>query len=54
LRFQRKDWQVSTITRTILTSTETHFRVQAELDAYHQESRVHSESWDTLIPRNHL
>jgi hypothetical protein len=54
MRFSRGDWSVSTYTRTILTASKTHFRIQAELDAYENESRVHCASWDTLIPRDLL
>lgn len=51
MTFERQDWRVRTVTHTILTSTSTHFRVQAELDAYEGDSRVYSKSWDTRIPR---
>jgi hypothetical protein len=54
MRFKREDWQVSTYTHTILTATESHFRVQAVLDAYEGESRVFSQSWDRWIPRDHM
>ena len=50
----RRAWQVRTVTRTLLTSNETNFRVRADLDAYEGPSRVFSRSWDTLIPRNLL
>jgi putative CocE/NonD family hydrolase len=49
--FQRGDWQVRTITRTLLTSDETSFRLRADLDAYEGPSRVFSRSWHTEIPR---
>ena len=52
MTFGRRDWQVRTITRTILTSSTTHFRIQAELDAYENDSRVFSKSWDSCVPRN--
>jgi putative CocE/NonD family hydrolase len=50
--FGRGDWQVSTVTRTLLTSDETHFRIRATLDAYEGDSRVYSRSWDEAIPRD--
>ncbi len=49
--FVRGDWKVRTITRTILTADATHFRVQATLDAYEQETRLFSKSWDRRIER---
>lgn len=52
MTFERRDWQVRTVTRTILTSSTTHFRIQAELDAYENDSRVFSKSWDSRIPRD--
>lgn len=52
MTFERRDWQIRTVTRTILTSSATHFRIQAELDAYENDSRVFSKSWDSRIPRN--
>jgi hypothetical protein len=36
---------------TILTASNTRFRIQAELDAYEGDSRVFSKSWDKHIPR---
>jgi hypothetical protein len=52
--FERGDWSVSTITRTVLTSTRTHFRVSATLDAYEGDARVFAKTWDELIPRRLL
>ncbi len=54
MTFERRDWRVRTVTHTILTSSTTHFRIQAELDAYENDSRVFSKSWDSRIPRNLL
>jgi hypothetical protein len=48
---QRGDWQLRTRTRTVLTSTETHFHLRAELDAFEGDIRVHSHNWDRKIPR---
>ncbi|MDZ7724900.1 MAG: CocE/NonD family hydrolase [candidate division KSB1 bacterium] len=53
-RFKRGDWEVLTITRTILTSTRSHFIVRATLDAYEGDSRVHSKSWEERISRNQV
>ncbi|SET15566.1 hypothetical protein SAMN05216326_11379 [Nitrosomonas marina] len=54
MTFERKNWRVRTVTHTILTSTSTHFRIQAELDAYEGDSRIFSKSWDTRILRRHV
>lgn len=53
-RFKRNDWEVTAITRTILTSTRTHFRIRATLDAYEEDTRIFSKSWDESIPRDLL
>ena len=50
-RFRRGDWEVRTVTRTLLTSDETSFRIRADLDAFEGPSRVFSRSWDRIIPR---
>ncbi|MFP4245859.1 MAG: CocE/NonD family hydrolase [Halochromatium sp.] len=50
--FCRGDWVVSTVTRTVLTSTETDFVIRATLDAYEGEARIFSKSWDQQVPRN--
>ncbi len=49
--FERGGWSVSATTRTILTSTRTHFRVTATLDAYEGDSRIFSKSWNETILR---
>lgn len=49
--FERKNWQVRTVTRTILTSDKDNFRIQADLDAYENETRIFSKSWDEKIKR---
>jgi putative CocE/NonD family hydrolase len=49
---RRNDWHVRIITRTLLTSNATHFRVRATLDAYENDSRVFAKSWDEEIPRD--
>ena len=51
-RFERGDWRILTTTRTILTSTRTHFIVHATLDAYEDDARVFSKSWNESIPRD--
>lgn len=50
--FERGDWKVMTVTRTVLTSTPTHFLIRATLDAYEGDKRVFSKSWDESIKRD--
>ncbi|WNM63795.1 CocE/NonD family hydrolase [Candidatus Nitrospira neomarina] len=52
--FTRRDWSVKTITRTVLTSTPTHFHLRANLDAYEGDTRVYCTSWDQTIPRDYV
>jgi putative CocE/NonD family hydrolase len=47
----RGDWRARTVTHTVLTSTASHFRIVATLDAYEGDKRVFSHNWDELIPR---
>ena len=49
---RRGDWDVRTVTRTVLTSSTTHFHLHAELDAYEGGRRVFSRNWDEEIPRD--
>jgi hypothetical protein len=51
--FERDAWEVSSKTRTIITSTLTHFHVEASLEARQGEELVHSETWSQDFPRNH-
>ncbi len=50
--FRRGDWRVRTSTRTRLGSTASHFLLQADLDAFEGDTRVHCHSWDKKIPRD--
>lgn len=50
--FRREDWKIKTITRTILTSTRTHFVIRATLDAYEGDVRVYNRAFDEKIPRD--
>jgi len=52
--FARGDWRVETVTRTVLSSTATEFRLYAQLDAYEGAERVHAQSWRLAIPRDHV
>lgn len=53
-RFKRGDWEVRTIAHTVMTSDRDSFRIQAQLDAFEGDTRVHSQSWDERIERDHL
>ncbi len=52
--FKRGDWDTEVYTRTVLTCTDTHFLVHAQLDAYENAYRVFSKNWSSKIPRDHL
>lgn len=52
--FERGPWSVRTITRTVLTSTPTHFHLHATLDAYEGSERVASKIYSSEIPREHV
>ncbi|MDW7748185.1 hypothetical protein [Halomonas sp.] len=53
-RFERGDWRVDIVTRTVMTSTASHFHLNATLDAYEGDERVFSRTWNEVIPRDHL
>ncbi|WP_136248063.1 CocE/NonD family hydrolase [Halomonas borealis] len=50
--FRRGDWQVRTLTRTLMTGDAENFRLRATLDAYEGETRVFAKTWDETIPRD--
>jgi hypothetical protein len=50
--YQRGEWKIKTITRTVLASSATDFYLRAELDAYEGDKRVYSANWDRVIPRD--
>jgi uncharacterized protein len=50
--FARGEWKIQTETRTELTSTETAFRLHAQLDAYEGSERIFEHSWRLTIPRD--
>ncbi|MGM0586698.1 MAG: CocE/NonD family hydrolase [Pseudomonadota bacterium] len=50
--FRRGDWTVRVLTRCLLTSDETAFRIRATLDAFEGDSRIYARSWDKEIPRD--
>jgi putative CocE/NonD family hydrolase len=50
-RFERGAWQVSSRTHTVLTSTRTHFHLEASLEARQGDEVVHSQAWTRDFPR---
>ncbi|MCL7942086.1 CocE/NonD family hydrolase [Halomonas sp. ATCH28] len=50
--FKRGDWEVSTLTRTLLTSDADNFRIRATLDAWEGDTRIYARTWDETIPRD--
>lgn len=54
MAFERGDWQIRTVTRTVLTSTLTDFHLHAQMDAYEGSERVLSRNWRRVIPRDHV
>ncbi|WNI26658.1 CocE/NonD family hydrolase [Streptomyces sp. ITFR-16] len=52
MRFRRPAWDVRVETRTVLTSDETDFHVDATLDGYEDGRRVFSRTWNESVPRS--
>ena len=52
--FQRGGWSVKTRTRTVLSSSASHFFLDAELDAFEGDKRVFSRNWKYEIARDHV
>ncbi len=52
--FSRDGWNVRSVTRTVMSSTRTHFRIRATLDAYEGDARIFAKSWDESIARDYL
>lgn len=52
--FEREGWSARTVTRTVLSASETEFHLHAQLDAYEGQERVFSKNWSTAIPRDHV
>jgi uncharacterized protein len=54
MTFARDGWNAKAVTRTVLTSSTTEFRLHAQLDAYEDDERVFSKDWQRTIPRDHV
>ena len=52
--YSRREWNVSSITRTQVTSSATHFHLDAELEAWHNGETVHRQTWKKSIKRKCL
>jgi hypothetical protein len=50
--YSRNDWQVTTESRLVMTSTADDFILAAELDAFEKDKRVFSRNWDITVPRD--
>ncbi len=48
----RGDWQIRTLTETRLTGSAGVFRIEARLQAFEADVRVHDQSWSIEIPRD--
>ena len=53
-QYSREGWSVSSTTQIVVSSTETHFTVQATLNAYEKEQLVFDRKWSLDIPRDHV
>jgi hypothetical protein len=49
--FERGDWKIKTVTRTLLRCDQDYFYLDAELDAWESERRVYSNNWHRRIKR---
>ncbi len=50
--FSRGQWQVSSKTRTVVTSTPTQFKLAARLQAWQGDELVHEQQWERSFDRN--
>ena len=53
-RLKRGDWDVETVTRTVLTCDRDVFRIHATLDASEKGRRIFSKIWDREVPRRFI
>ena len=51
ITFEREGWKVRTETRSVMTCTKGEFLISATLDAYEDDTRVFTRSWDGRVPR---
>ncbi len=53
-RYARKDWEIETRCRTVMTATATTFELEATLDAFENGTRVFAKNWKESIPRDNV
>ncbi len=53
-RYARKDWEIETKCRTVMTATPTTFELEATLDAFENGVRVFAKNWKESIPRDNV
>jgi hypothetical protein len=51
IALEREGWNVRTETRSVMTCTKEEFLISATLDAYEDETRVFTKTWDGRVPR---
>jgi hypothetical protein len=51
-RMTRRDWDIRTESRTVLTASRDAFHLRARLDAFESDTRVFAKNWSFDIPRN--
>jgi hypothetical protein len=54
LTMSRGDWSVRIETRSRMTSTPTHFRLEDTLEAWEGEAQVFERTWSRDIARDHV
>jgi hypothetical protein len=47
----RDDWTMHSITETVMTSTPSHFHIEARLAAWEGDALVHEQTWTETISR---
>jgi putative CocE/NonD family hydrolase len=52
--YERDNWQISSRTHTVVTSTPTHFVLEARLEAREGDEIVHTQTWDRKFERNQV
>ena len=51
-KFSRREFEISSKTRTVVTSTPTHFELDGHLEAWKGNECVHEQRWKRSIKRN--
>lgn len=51
-KFSRGQWEVSSRTQTVVTSTPTHFNLEAKLEAWEGTQIAHEQAWRRSFKRN--